>query len=377
MQSPRDSASMAQITDLANLRAAWRAVRRNRGDAGLDGMTIPTFQTQVETHLQRIQHELRAHTYTPAALRHVALRKRDGQQRRIGIPTVADRVVQHAVLNVLEPCFEPTFYACSYGFRLGRSAQQAALAVLHSLQEGCRWVAEADIENFFDSLDWAVLRQALATHIADHHVLDLIHRFLQAGTLRPPHNRPLSQGTPQEAVFSPLAANVYLTSFDRLMTAQGYTLVRYGDDFVTLHRTQDEAQAAFTLIRETLEGRLKLRLHRAKTGMLDSQRQGCEFLSFRFQNAGMEPTPQAVQRLQTQVRHYIEATRPQGLAATLERLNPLIRGWGEYFKIAQVSALYPQLDAWVASQLDLSPGETPALASLTALSERYQRHQRL
>jgi RNA-directed DNA polymerase len=352
MRPSSPSADLAQIATMTNLRAAWRAVRRNRGDAGLDGVTLQDFQTNVETYLQRIQQELRAHTYTPEALRHVALSKRDGRRRCISIPTVADRVVQHAILTVLEPCFEPTFAPCSYGFRPGRSAHQAAFAVCQSLQAGCQWVVEADLKDFFDTLDWTVLRQALATQIADPHVLDLIQRFLQAGALRGPHAHSLTQGTPQGAVFSPLAANVYLTGFDRLMTTRGYNLVRYGDDFVTLHRTQEEARAALAYMREVLEGQLKLRLHRDKTGITDCQHLSFEFLSFRFANAAISPAPQAVERFQNRVRQLIDATHQKGLAAVIERLNPLIRGWGEYFKIGQVSVLYQQLDIWLATHWD-------------------------
>lgn len=148
MQPSTTPTDLAHIATMTNLQAAWRAVRRKRGEAGLDGITLQEFQNALETRLQRIQQALQAHTYRPEALRHVVLSKRDGGQRHIGVPTVADRVVQHAILNVLEPCFEPTFCDCSYGYRPGRSAHQAVRAIMQGLEAGCRWVVEADLEDF-------------------------------------------------------------------------------------------------------------------------------------------------------------------------------------------------------------------------------------
>ena len=155
------AACMAQVADMANLSAAWQAVRRKHGSEGLDGVSIRDFQAAVETHLCQMQQALCTHTYQPGALKRVTLPKPDHRRRLIGVPTVADRIVQHAILNVLEPHFEPGFCPCSYGFRPGRSAHQAVQAVAASLQEGLSWVVEADLQDFFDTLDWTILRQQL------------------------------------------------------------------------------------------------------------------------------------------------------------------------------------------------------------------------
>jgi len=369
------SVSLEQIAALPNLYAAWNAVRCKRGEAGLDGITLQTFAVDVDTHVRCLHEAILAHGYEPTALRRITRTKRDGGQRRIGIPTVADRVVQHAILQVLEPCFEPTFAACSYGFRPRRSAHQAVMMVLQSLMAGAMWVVEADLEDFFDTLDWAVLHQALATRISDPYVLDLVHRFLWAGALRGWHGQPDAQGTAQGAVFSPLFGNVYLTPFDHLMTTQGYQLVRYGDDFVTLHRTHEEATTALQVMRTMLEGQLHMRLHPTKTVITDAQRHGFAFLSFWFHTATIVPTRQAVERFRNQVQQRLTAGRQEGAPAVAAHLNPLIRGWGEYFKIGQVAELYEQLDAWLAAQLHELHIPPTSLASLRAIYERYWARQ--
>lgn len=375
MQQRQPSAWIAHIADLANLHAAWRAVRRNHGDAGADGVTIKTFQADLDTHLHRIRQALLTQTYEPCRLRRVALTKRDRRRRLIGIPTVADRVVQHALLNVLGPHFESTFSPCSYGFRPGRSAHQAVLAVIRHLGEGRRWVVEADLEDFFDTLDWTILRQALEAAVPDPPVLALIQHFLQAGTFRWHRLTRPAQGTPQGMGCSPLLANVYLTRFDRLVTSRGYLLVRYGDDFLTLHHTPAEATAALHLMQEVLEGHLKLRLHRGKTRITDARRQPFEFLSFQFHHGSCCPSPPAIARFQARVQAIIRAHRPRGISTVATQLNPLIRGWGEYFKIGQVTDLYQQLDTWIAAQLGSRPEATGDLASLVAIHARYRARQ--
>jgi group II intron reverse transcriptase/maturase len=361
---------------MPNLYAAWNAVRRKRGEAGLDGITLQTFAGDVDTHVQHLHEAILAHAYEPTALRRIIRTKRDGRQRHIGIPTVADRVVQHAILQRLEPCFEPTFAACSYDFRPGRSAHQAVMMVLHSLTTGSTWVVEADLADFFDTLDWTILHQDLTAGVPDPHVLDLVHRFLRAGALRGWHGQLDAQGTPQDVVFSPLFSNVYLTPFDRLMTTQGYRLVRYEDDFVTLHRTHEEATTALQVMRTMLEGQLHLRLHPTKTVITDARRHGFAFLSFWFHAATVVPTRQSVERFRNQVQQRLTVGRQEGgELAVVEQLNPLIRGWGEHFKIGQVAELYGQLDAWLAAQLHELHIPPTSLASLRAIYERHWARQ--
>ncbi|MDH3604726.1 MAG: reverse transcriptase domain-containing protein, partial [Candidatus Tectomicrobia bacterium] len=256
----------------------------------------------------------------------------------------------------------------------GRSAHQAVQVIARKLQDGARWIVEADVTDFFDSIDWGVLRPALAAQIGDAQVLALMHQVVQSGALQTPlHDA--GQGVLQGAGCSPLLANVYLTGFDRHMTAHGYDLVRYGDDFLLLHRTRRQAEAALADMRDYLENQLYLRLHPHKTGLRDVRRQAVEFLSFRFSRQGVHPSPRAVQRFRSRVQARVQTSPPRNLAVAIARLNPLIRGWGEYFKIGQVDRLFRELDAWVAKQLGVSPETTPELASLVALHQRYLRRQ--
>lgn len=200
----------------------------------------------------------------------------------------------------------------------------------------------------------------------------LAQRFLQAGALSGQQATPLAQGTPQGAVFSPLFANVYLTPFDRQMMTRGYQLVRYGDDFLTLHHTKEEATTALRRMQAILEDQLKLRLQREKTAITDAQHHPLNFLNFLFIDGSVTPTPYAVERFQARVRAILAGHRPQGMTAVIEQLNALIRGWGEYFKIGQVADLYRELDAWIAAQLGVQPGPVSGIASLTALGIKHR-----
>jgi group II intron reverse transcriptase/maturase len=365
---------MQEIAATATLWAAWRAVRRKRGGPGVDGVTLEAFAAQAEAQLYHLRHTLLRRTYRPGELKRVALAKRDGRARHISIPNVRDRVVQQAILHVWGPRFEPGFCDCNYGFRPGRSAHQAVQVIARKLQDGARWVVEADVTDFFDTLDWHILRQALAAQIGDAHVLALIHQVVQSGAMQSPL-RDAAQGVLQGAGCSPLMANVYLTGFDRHMLAHGYDLVRYGDDFLVLHRTRQQAETALAGMRDYLENQLRLRLHPDKTGVRDFRRQAVEFLSFRFSRQGVHPAPWAVQRFRDRVQARVQTAPPQDLAAAIARLNPLIRGWGEYFKIGQVDRLFRELDGWVAKQLGTPPEATPELASLVAIQQRYLKRQ--
>jgi len=364
---------LRRIAAPANLWAAWRTVRQRRGGPGVDGVTIAAFAAREADHLRRLEQQLLAHTYAPSALKRVTLAKRHGRQRQIGVPCVADRVVQQAMLRVLGPHFEPTFGDCNYGFRTGRNAHQAVQAVVKLLRMGLTWVVETDIEAFFDTLDWPRLRGALAAEMPDEAVLDLIHRFVHAGGFSGAGIA--NRGVPQGTGCSPLLANVYLTGFDRTMASQGGGFVRYGDDMVSLHRSRRAATAALGNMRQCLEGDLHLRLHPGKTRIIQARRQGFDFLSFRFTHTALEPSPDALQRFQSRVAGLVGQTHGQSPEARAEALNPLIRGWGEYFKIADVNGLYRELDAWLWSLLQLdpqaAPGHSPSLASLVAIKHRY------
>jgi len=362
---PQDG--LAAVCAWDNLLAAWRVVRRNKGQSGGDGVSLADFERDHLTRLRQIQQRLLAHTYQPQPLRPVLIPKGDHRQRLLRIPTVADRIVQQAIRQVIEPRFERKFCDCSFGFRPGRSAHQAVAAIQTSLAQGWVWVVEADIEDFFDGLDWKILLSELRQEIPDQALLELIGRFLRAGVLRGQRFAPSRRGTPQGAVFSPLLGNAYLHPFDTAMSQRGLRLVRYGDDLVTLHRSRTEATAALRFMTGFLRERLKLRLNGAKTGIRHAVAQGFEFLSFHFADGRLLPAAKAVARFKVDVQRIIDAWRQGRHEPLADRLDPLIRGWGEYFKIAQVEELYPELDAWQGQRLAALPPAECRVASLTAL----------
>jgi group II intron reverse transcriptase/maturase len=364
---------MAAVCAWDNLLAAWRAVRRNKGQSGSDGVSLADFERDHLTRLRQMQQRLRARTYQPRPLRPVLIPKANHRQRLLRIPTVADRIVQQAILHVVEPRFERKFCDCSFGFRPGRSAHQAVEAIQTLLAQGWVWVVEADLENFFDTLDWGILLSELGLEIPDETLLDLIRRFLQAGIIEGQRLTPVSRGTAQGAVFSPLLGNAYLHPFDTAMSERGLRLVRYGDDLVTLHRSRTEATAALQFMHAFLRDRLKLRLNAAKTGIRHGVAQGFEFLSFHFAGGRMVPAAKAVERFKDDVQRIIDVWRRQPNEPLAARLDPLIRGWGEYFKIAQVEQLYPELDAWIGRRLAALSEPGFRVASLTTLLAKRRR----
>ena len=358
---------MARVCHGDNLRAAWATVRRHKGQGGSDGLSLADFERDLLARLRDLQTRLQGGTYRPLPLKAIRLPKANGRWRLIRIPSVADRIVQQAILRVIEPRFERKFCECTFGFRPGRSAHQAVRRIQDALRQGLVWVVEADLEDFFDTLDRPLLLAELAREIPDRALLHLIRRCLAAGDARGEPGNPVGRGTPQGAVFSPLLANAYLHPFDTALTAKGLHLTRYGDDFVTLHRTRAEAVEALSYVREVLQGELKLRLNAAKTRIVHADAPGFDFLSFRFAHGGMVPAPNAVERFKADVQRIMQDCRHRSRELLRARLEPLVRGWGGYFRVGQVDRLYQELDAWVQRQLRAVVQPGFAIVSLTEI----------
>ena len=267
----------------ANLRAAWAKVRAARGAAGVDGQSVASFEQNVEQRLDELGEDLRAGTYRPQPVRRVYLPKSGGGQRPLGIPTVRDRVVHQAVRQVLEPIFEPRMSPRSHGFRPGRGCQSALKVVDQAVRHGYSWVVDADIAAFFDTVDHDRLLDAVHEAVTDGSLLRLLRRILTAGVLEPGARElsPTPRGTPQGSPLSPLLANLYLHELDERLTRAGWGLVRYADDFVIFARSEAEATAALALVREVLEGQMKLTLHPDKTRVV-AVAEGFEFLGYHW-----------------------------------------------------------------------------------------------
>jgi RNA-directed DNA polymerase len=344
---------MGQVLDPRRVRAAYDAVRANRGAPGVDGVTVEAFGENLEVNVAALIAELRAGSYRPQPVRRVWIAKPDGGQRPLGIPAVRDRVVQQAVLQVLEPIFEAEFSSHRHGFRPGRSTFSALGELYGHVRDGHVYIVDVDIEKFFDEIPHEPLVDAVAERVADGSVLRLVRLFLEAliqdgyRLVRP------KAGTPQGGVISPLVANIYLTRLDRVLEAEGVSFVRYADDVRLTSRTPTGARHALKQTGEVL-AELGLRLSERKTKLVTLY-QGVEFLGYRLVSMkghlNVYISPKALERFRDEVRRLTRRTAGKSLRAVVSQLDRYVRGWGEYFKRAQASGVFDRHDRWITRRL--------------------------
>jgi len=332
---------------------AWRAVRRNRGAAGIDKVSIQMFERQLEANLDRLLRELKEGTFVPLPARRVYIPK-DAKQtkfRPLGIPAVRDRVAQEVLRRLLSPLFEARFHDHSYGFRPGRSCHQAVEKVLELGRQGYRWVLDADISGFFDNLSHRAMMRELSEVVADGNILRMVEKFLRAGVMEDGKFQPTRVGTPQGGVASPLLANIALNVLDWHLQKHGYRFVRYADDFVVLCRSEQEAKEALSLVQQFLTERLGLTLSAEKT-KITRFHEGFTFLGFDIKSRFVRMRAKSVENFKTKIRTITQ--RHCNLdAAVIGKLNRVIRGTANYFATpwSHCGDAYRSLDRWIRMRL--------------------------
>jgi len=338
-----------KVYALPTLRAAFTRVKANRGAAGVDHVTVAMYEARLEANLAALSAALRDGTYHPQAIRRHWIPKGPHERRPLGIPTVRDRLVQTALRLVVEPICETTFAPHSYGFRPQRSTKQALRRVATLLQAGYRYVVDADLQAYFDSIPHAPLRERVRSRVSDGRVLALIDAFLQQPIFEGLAQWTVDEGTPQGAVISPLLANLYLDPLDHAVAAAGFEMVRYADDFVILCRTAEEAAQALALIQRWTEA-AGLRLHPTKTHLVDMQGPGgFDFLGYHFEHGHRWPRAKSIAKLKDAVRQKTRRSHGHSLASILADLNRTLVGWLAYFKHSH--GTFRDLDQWIRMRL--------------------------
>lgn len=342
-----------QVVRRENLVAAHARVVRNGGAPGVDGMTVDDLMPYCRQHWARIREQLLSGTYVPQPVRRVEIPKPDGKGvRMLGIPTVLDRFIQQALLQVLSPLFDPTFSDASYGFRPGRSTHQAVQRARDHIARGHRWVVDVDLEKFFDRVNHDVLMARVARRVKDRRVLVLIRRYLQAGMMEGGLVSPRTEGTPQGGPLSPLLSNILLDEWDRELERRGHRFVRYADDCNVYVRSKAAGERVLASLERWLAQRLRLRVNRDKSGVARPWTR--KFLGYSVtwdRVTRLRVSPAAVTRLQTKVRAVLSRGRGRRLADVVKELNLATRGWVAYFRLAEVKASFEDLDKWLRRKL--------------------------
>jgi RNA-directed DNA polymerase len=350
---PEDERLMEEVVESENMRGAYRNVVRNRGAAGVDGMEVDDLKPYLRKEWPRIRETLLADRYLPKPVRRVEIPKLGGKGvRKLGIPMVVDRLIQQAVLQVLTPIFDPGFSESSYGFRPGRSAHQAVLKAREYVASGKRWVVDLDLEKFFDRVNHDVLMVRVARKVKDKRVLRLIRRYLQAGIMDGGLVEPSREGTPQGGPLSPLLSNILLDELDKELERRGHSFCRYADDsniYVSSRRAGERVKESVTAF---LAKRLKLKVNEEKSAVERPWRR--KFLGYTV-TAEKEPrlkvAPESEAKLKSKLKEIFRRGRGRDIKRTIEVMKPLLAGWMNYFKLAEVKNVFERLDWWIRRKL--------------------------
>ena len=343
---------MEAVVERGNLWLAYQRVMENKGAAGVDQLAVSELKEHLKRHWPTIRARLRAGDYQPAPVRGVDIPKPQGGMRTLGIPTVVDRLIQQALHQVLQPIFEPTFSDASYGFRPGRNAHQALSQAREYVAQGKRWVVDIDLEQFFDRVNHDLLMSKLAVQIGDARVLTLIRRYLEAGMMADGVVTARQEGTPQGGPLSPLLSNILLTDLDRELERRGHAFCRYADDCNIYVASERAGVGLLQSLTGFLDERLKLKVNVAKSAVARPwQRKFLGYSVTGHRQPKLRIAKSSLERLTEKVTALLRGARGRNLGATIQTLNPVLRGWAAYFKLAETKRALEERDGWIRHKL--------------------------
>lgn len=345
---------MEEILDKQNLNRAYSQILSNKGarTPGVDGMTVKQLKAYVQKHWPKIEEQLRDGTYKPLPVKRVEIPKPGGGVRKLGIPSALDRLLQQAVLQVLQPIFDPTFSDHSYGFRPGRSAHQAVAQAQEYQQEGYRWVIDMDLEKFFDRVNHDRLMARIAERIDDKELLKLIRAFLTSGVMENGLVQATEEGTPQGGPLSPLLSNIVLDELDQELERRGHRFARYADDCNIYVRSRRAAERTLASVTHFVERKLRLKVNREKSAVDRPWRR--KFLGFSFTNHRQPRrriAPASLDRFKQRIRELTRRTRGAALETVIGELTRYLRGWLGYFGFCETQSVLRDLESWLHRRL--------------------------
>ena len=350
---PQTMQMLEAVVERENMIAALRRVEANKGSAGVDEMTVESLRPYLREHWPHIKEQLLAGRYMPSPVRRVYISKPTGKgMRQLGIPTVIDRLIQQALHQVMQPVFDSDFSESSYGFRPCRSAHQAVLAAQAYVASGRRWVVDMDLEKFFDRVNHDVLMASITVKVKDKRVLGLIRRYLQAGVLADGIVSQRTEGTPQGGPLSPLLSNILLDDLDKELEKRGHVFCRYADDCNIYVRSKRAGERVLASLTQFLAKRLKLKVNQTKSAV--NRPWNRKFLGYSMtfhKQPRLKVAPASVKRFKGKLKELFRAGRGRNLAKFITELTPVLRGWVNYFRLAEVKGVFEEFDGWIRRKL--------------------------